>query len=124
MNSNKEMNLEKLKEVAVALGELNDDMVFVGGAVVASYANDKVDEDVRITKDIDTFRRISSYAELTNIQEELAKKKFFPAPEEKVICRFKHDETLLDVMSTEQIGWAPANKWFKPGFKHLEKAWL
>jgi predicted nucleotidyltransferase len=120
MKSNKEVNLEKLKEIVIALGELNEGMVFVGGAVVAIYANDVVEEDVRITKDIDAFGKITTHAELKNIREQLAKNNFFPSPEEKVICRFKHGEIVLDVMSTQQIEWAPANKWFEPGFEHLE----
>jgi hypothetical protein len=27
----------------------------------------------------------------------------------------------LDVMATRQVGWAPANPWFEPGFDHLQK---
>jgi hypothetical protein len=30
------------------------------------------------------------------------------------------NEINIDVMATEEIGWAPANRWFSPGFGHLQ----
>ncbi|MFN7046100.1 MAG: hypothetical protein ACK4M1_12960, partial [Flavobacterium sp.] len=38
-----------------------------------------------------------------------------------VICRFKLDDILVDVMATKPIAWAPANPWFEKGFQRLEK---
>lgn len=38
-----------------------------------------------------------------------------------VICRFKLEDILVDVMSTTAIGWAPANPWFANGFDLREK---
>lgn len=35
---------------------------------------------------------------------------------ENVVCRFRYEDVLVDVMSTEVIGWAPANRWFALGF--------
>jgi len=29
------------------------------------------------------------------------------------------NEINIDVMATKEIGWAPANRWFSPGFEHL-----
>ena len=116
---NKAININTIKQVAAALGELNARVAFVGGAVVSLYANDPGAEDVRPTKDIDITFQIASFAELTRLQEELFSKGFYPSPDEDVICRFKYKHILVDVMATKEIGWAPANPWFKPAFKKL-----
>lgn len=106
--------------MALTLGDLNNRLAFVGGAVSSLYADDPGAADVRPTKDIDVVVEVSSYLELTRFQHELLKKGFSPTPHEKVICRFQYDEILVDVMATEEVGWAPANPWFKPGFSQLE----
>jgi len=48
-------------------------------------------------------------------------KGFKQSPSDDVICRFRYEDIKVDVMSTKAVGWAPANPWFEPGFKHLEK---
>ena len=114
-------NERLIKKVALALAELNDKVVYVGGAVIGFYVDDPAAEDVRPTRDIDVFLEIASYSKLTKLQEQLAAKGFFPAMEEGIICRFKYDDLLLDIMATEEVGWASADKWFQPGLKHLEQ---
>jgi hypothetical protein len=115
------INLGIVRKIAKALGELNDKVAFVGGAVVSIYADDPAAEDVRPTKDVDITLEIVSFRALTVIQEELTKKGFAPGADEKIICRFKYDDILVDLMGTEEVGWVQSNKWFKPGFAHLKK---
>lgn len=115
-----DINIAAVKKVAGKLGDLNDNVVYVGGAVVSIYADDPAADEVRPTKDVDITLEIASFAELTRIQEQLAEKGIYPAPEEKIMCRFNCDGILLDVMATKEVGWAQANEWFEPGFKHLE----
>ena len=31
-------------------------------------------------------------------------------------CRFKYEDLLVDVMSTQEVGWASGNQWFMQGF--------
>ncbi|NOX87458.1 MAG: hypothetical protein GXO77_00395 [Calditrichaeota bacterium] len=116
---NSVQNIESIKKIALALGALNERVVFVGGAVVALYADDPAAEDVRPTKDVDITFEIVSFAELTRLQEELTSKGFYPAPEQNIICRFRYQNILVDVMSTRPVGWGPTNPWFAPGFKHI-----
>ena len=60
---NKTINIGIIKEVATALDELNEQVVYVGGAVVGIYADDPAAEDVRPTKDVDfTLKIASSYS--------------------------------------------------------------
>ena len=115
----KNINESLIKKVAEALGELNDNIVYVGGAVVSLYADDPAASDVRPTKDIDVFLEIASYGKLTMFQEKLAEKGFFPAKDQEIMCRFEYEDILIDVMSTKEVGWAQADKWFEPGLKNL-----
>ncbi|MBM3404920.1 MAG: hypothetical protein FJY10_08535 [Bacteroidetes bacterium] len=48
-------------------------------------------------------------------------KGFTQKSEEQVMCRFFYQDILVDVMSTREVGWAPANKWFMEGFFRREK---
>lgn len=50
---NTAINIGIIRKIAKALGELNDRVVYVGGAVVSLYINDPAAEDIRPTKDID-----------------------------------------------------------------------
>jgi hypothetical protein len=108
-------------EVATALGELNAKTVFVGGAIVSVYINDPAADEPRPTKDIDVALKILTLGQLESLRQSLSEKGFFPDPEEKIVCRFVYKGILVDIMSTKEIGWAPANKWFKDGFEHLEQ---
>lgn len=105
--------------IATALENLNERVVYVGGAVVSLYIDDLAADDVRPTKDIDITMEIASVFELETIREELTKKGFTQSSEDDVICRFRYDDIKVDVMSTKAVGWAPANPWFAPGYKTL-----
>lgn len=111
------INRRAAKRVAVALGELNAKVVFVGGAMISLYIDDPAAEDVRPTKDIDITFRIVSTGELEVLRETLVSRGFSQSAEDDVICRFRLQDIKVDVMSTKEVGWAPANPWFGPGFE-------
>jgi predicted nucleotidyltransferase len=113
------IHTQTIEKIATALGELNEKVAFVGGAVVGIYANDLAAEDVRPTKDIDITLQIASLSKLEMLREELSIKGFKQQVNEDVICRFVFDDILVDVMATHPVGWAPANQWFAPGFNYL-----
>lgn len=108
-------------KIAKALGELNERVVYVGGAVVSLYIDDPAADDVRPTKDIDISFEIASLGELERLREMLNKKGFRQSHEDEVVCRFRYEDIKVDVMATKEIGWAPANPWFAPGFERKEK---
>ena len=114
------INKEIIKKVALTLGELNNDVIYVGGATVSLYINDPAADDVRPTKDIDISLQILSIPQLEQIREQLVDKGFKQSADLGVICRFKLDDVLVDVMSTKAVGWAPANPWFADGFNQRE----
>ena len=118
---NTTINLGAIKKVALALNELNEKVVYVGGAVVSLYINDVAADDVRPTKDVDISMEIASIGELEKLREDLISKRFVQKSDDDVICRFHYEDVTIDVMSTKQVGWAPSDKWFKPGFEQSEE---
>jgi len=118
MLKNSRINRMATAKVAKSLGELNEQVVYVGGAVVSLYIDDPAAEDVRPTKDVDISMEIFSLGQLESIRELLSQKGFIQSHEDKVICRFRLDDIKVDVMSTKSIGWAPGNRWFEAGFAH------
>ena len=112
--------IETIKTVATALGDLNEQVVYVGGAVAGLYADDAGAPEVRPTKDIDIVLEIVSLAGLENVRQQLAARNILVASQETVMCRYSYHSILIDVMSTQEVGWAPANPWFKAGFSQPE----
>lgn len=104
--------------IAQALGDLNNQVVYVGGAVVSLYIDDPSADDVRPTQDIDISMKIAGLSELEKIRTELIKRGFHQTHEDNVICRFRFKDIKVDVMATKPIGWAPGNEWFEEGFNH------
>lgn len=120
MSRNTQINRKIILKVARALGSMNDQIVYVGGATVSLYINDPAAEDVRPTKDLDISLSLASLSELELTREKLIMLGFIQSAEDDVICRFRYEDILVDVMNTKAIGWAPANPWFAPGFERKE----
>lgn len=117
MLKNTLINRQATIQIAKALQDFSLSFVFVGGAIVSLYIDDLGANDIRPTKDIDVVFKISSLTNLEQLRQELIQAGFFQTAEDDVICRFRYGEIKVDVMSTNNVGWAPANDWFKPGFK-------
>ncbi|GAB5472406.1 MAG: hypothetical protein Mars2KO_05050 [Maribacter sp.] len=117
MLKNTLINREATKKVAKALGDLNDKVVYVGGAMVSLYINDTAAEDIRPTKDLDLTFQIASFAELEELRVQLIEKGFTQNAEDTVNCRFRYEDLKVDIMSTQSVGWAPSNPWFAKGFE-------
>lgn len=109
-------NILRIKAVARALKELGNSVVFVGGATVSLYA-DRETEEVRPTDDIDILVELVSYMDYTAIEEKLREKGFVNDIESKVICRYKIQGIIVDVMPTAEEILGFSNQWYTPGFK-------
>lgn len=115
---NATINRGIIKKIALALGEINKQVIYVGGATVGLYINDPAADDVRPTKDVDISLSIATISELEKMREGLNEKGFIQTAEDGVICRFRYEDVKVDVMNTKAIGWAPANRWFASGFEN------
>lgn len=120
MIRNKKINLAVIKKVARVLGELNTQVAYVGGATVCLYADEPAADDVRPTRDIDLVVNVATFGQLTALQHKLGQKGIYIDPRTPITCRFTFEDVVIDVMATKQIGWAPSNEWFEPGFQNME----
>ena len=124
MLKNTVINIKATIKIAKALGELNHQVVFVGGAMVSLYIDDPAAEDIRPTKDIDLTFQIATVGQLEDLRQSLTDKGFHETHDSNVICRFSFEDLLVDVMSTKSVGWAPSNRWFASGFDQATKVHL
>ncbi len=109
MLNTKLQSIEAIKTIARTLSDLNDQVVYVGGAVASIYVDDPGAQEIRPTKDVDIVIKIASAIELETFRQQLAERGIHFDKEAKITCRFKYQNISLDVMATKEIGWAPAN---------------
>lgn len=115
------INNALVKQVANALKELKDIMVFVGGATISLYTDDKAAQEIRPTSDIDmTIKLAHNYAEWTKINERLSELGFYPDPNGHAIYSYKYKDISVDIMPSESGHMGEANKWYKVGFKNIQ----
>lgn len=113
---NHRQNITRIKAVYNALGELASNTIFAGGAVVSLYA-DRPHDDTRPTDDIDIVVELIDYNGYAAIEDALRKKGFVNDIESKVICRYKINGIIVDVMPVSEKVLGFSNKWYAPGFK-------
>ncbi|MDR9487472.1 hypothetical protein [Salibacter sp.] len=118
MLKNQTINLKVIEKVASVLGELNEEIIYVGGAVVSLYATDEGAEHPRPTKDIDISVQIGSYLEMNKFQEKLRKRKIYPSSQGGVLYRYSYDGIQIDFIPWESTSLGPTNSWLKPGFEY------
>jgi len=116
---NRIINIATVAEIAEALQELKDQMVFIGGAVISVYTDDPSADEIRPTADVDLTINLLNYAEWAQMQERLAELGFSPDPHRQAIISYLYKGISVDIMPSEDGPVGPANKWYKIGFKNL-----
>lgn len=111
-------NLKMLEFVARKLGDLNNEVVYLGGCTTALFLNDPLSLDVRPTLDVDCIIDVISLGQYYQFEEKLMEKGFYRSLNDDVICRWHFDDIILDVMPTDEkiLGWG--NYWYKEAIKH------
>ena len=117
---NRTINIAVVAEVAKALKELKDQMVFVGGAVVSLYADDPAADEIRPTSDIDMTIKLMNFKKWTEVQERLAVLGFYPDPFGHSICSYKYKDIPVDIISATDSPLGPSNRWYQIGFDDLK----
>jgi len=117
------INMIMLQTVAQGLGELKNDVAFVGGAVAELYASDPAASEIRPTKDIDCVIELSSRMEHSRLEENLRNKKFaHDTTKGAPICRWIYKGIKVDVMPTDEEILGFNNKWYHEGIlNRIEK---
>lgn len=111
-------NQVRLKAVHRALAELQDKVVFVGGATVSLYADVRT-LTIRPTDDVDVIIEVLDYGNRAELEEKLRSIGFQHDMEPGApVCRYRIQGIIVDIMPTtpESIGFS--NKWYPGGFAH------
>ncbi len=109
------LNLNRIKAVYNALGPLQKDVAFVGGATVSLYV-DRMAEEVRPTNDVDVLIELWAYKDYAAIEEQLRSLGFENDVESNVICRYKVQGIVVDVMPTGENALGFSNIWYPEGY--------
>ena len=105
----------RIKEVALKLDYLLKDVVFVGGSVVALYADDPAANEVRPTDDVDIVVGISTTHGFYDFESAIRKQGFTNDMYSGIICRYKVNDIIVDVMPMDEMALGFTNKWYKRG---------
>lgn len=116
--SRKPNTKEMIMVVAKALGELNDNAVFVGGATVPFYLPEIYQPQARATDDVDVVMEITSKKKNWLNEDALRKKGFKNDMSENApICRWIYRDFKVDIMSSDASALGFTNKWYKEGIE-------
>lgn len=107
-----------LQTVANGLGELKDEMVFVGGAVAELYADNPAASEIRPTIDVDCVIEISSRLQFARLEENLRARGFKNDTSEGApICRWIYKDIKVDIMPTDSNVLGFSNRWYEEGIE-------
>jgi predicted nucleotidyltransferase len=117
MNTPAEINRLRLRIVAQLLADLNQDVVFVGGATVSLYANTITSADVRPTNDVDVVVELATYGSYGDLDARLRQLGFQNDLMSGVICRYHVQGITVDIMPTDPSVLGFSNCWYADGFR-------
>lgn len=106
-------NLEILMLAVEQLGELADEMVFLGGCATGLLITDSAAPPIRVTKDVDAIIQVVSLAQYHRLSEKLREKGFQEDMSDGApICRWISNNVILDVMPTDSKILGFSNRWY------------
>lgn len=117
MSTSRTSSLRAIASVASGLGSLCDQVVFVGGAVVALY--DLQDSsDVRPTVDVDCIVDVATALDYYALVSELRARGFTDCTDEDApLCRHVYAGVRVDVMPISLTAIGPTNRWYADGLR-------
>ena len=121
MHNHTQINLDIVAKVAHALGDLNTEVVYIGGAIISIYATDEGAELPRVTTDVDVCVQVSSLAEMETLREQLGEKSIYPDTQGTHLYRYTYKGILIDFIPYEATPFGPTNSYLKPGFNKAYK---
>ncbi len=107
-------NIGHVLDAALLLGDLADEVAFVGGASVALLLTDPAAPDVRPTLDVDVIVEAATRAAYYRVAGRLRARGFA----EDVVCRWRHGALVLDVMPTDDAILGFSNRWYADALRH------
>lgn len=106
-------NREMMRQVAFQLGDLTEQLVFVGGVTAGLLISDPAAPGVRPTRDVDIITVIESEAAYYRLGEQLRLRGFREDQSEGApLCRWVSGGWTLDVMPTDARILGFSNRWY------------
>ncbi len=106
-------NLAKVEIVAAALGNLCEELVFVGGCAAGLLLSDPAATQARLTNDVDLVAEVTALRGYHVMEAEFARRGFVrdmsPAAP---ICRWRCRDIEVDLMPTDARILGFANRWY------------
>lgn len=115
------INIDDVKTIAIALRELKDQVVFVGGSILTLYITEPGAEKVRETLDVDFTMKLYTYNDFNKVQERLSQLGFHPDPFGHSINSYKCNDIPVDIMLAIDSPLVPCNRWYQKGFNSLQQ---
>ncbi|MBK8503109.1 MAG: hypothetical protein IPL46_13380 [Saprospiraceae bacterium] len=115
-----QINRARIKAIAIALEELNEQVVFVGGAAVSLYGDETQIPDHRPTDDIDVIIEMATYGQFAQIQDRLRALGFREDAFSRVICRWTFEDIIVDIMPLDDKLWGFSNVWYQRAYPFRE----
>ncbi|HTP29632.1 MAG TPA: hypothetical protein VMK12_28700 [Anaeromyxobacteraceae bacterium] len=115
-------NVEILARAAEALGELKDEVVFVGGAVVDLFITDPAAPHPRFTQDVDVVVEVATYGAWAEIGARLRTLGFREDRREGApLCRWLIGDLVVDVMPALERVLGFTNRWYRQAKKQSDE---
>lgn len=114
-------NVAQVELVAQALGELRDELVFVGGCAAGLLCTSPKAPPPRITYDVDVIAEVAALAGYHALERQFAKLGFKRdmAPEAP-ICRWRIGELEVDLMPTDETILGFSNRWYPEAIRSAQ----
>ena len=108
-------NIQILMLAVDRLGNLADEMVFLGGCATGLLVTDPAAPPIRVTRDVDAIVQAVSRAEYYRLSDKLRALGFKEDTSDGApLCRWVTDNVILDVMPTDTKILGFGNKWYVP----------
>lgn len=107
-------NLPHLHVIAEALGDLREQVVFVGGSTAGLLLTDPLADGVRPTLDIDAIVQAHTLTQFHRVEAQLEQRGFVRDASSCVICRWQHRASgvVFDLMPTDASVLGFTNRWY------------
>lgn len=120
-----DQNIQMLRAAVLALGELAEDLVFVGGCTTTLFVTDLAATEVRATKDVDAIVNATNYVEYLGFSDRLRSRGFEPDTRpDAPLRRWIKNDLLVDVMPLDEAILGFSNVWYRDAIRSAETRYL
>ena len=106
-------NVQMVEMVAQALGELCDELVFVGGCAAGLLCTSPNAPPPRVTYDVDVVAAVAALAAYHALEKRFASRGFArDVSPDAPICRWRFGEVEVDLMPSDERILGFANRWY------------